>query len=112
MTPRAHTPKRNRRRQQACREVAALYPAIQFEEMIVDNTCMQLVSNPHHFDVMARSWAPPFSWAAPRTLCAPRPPRRPSSPAPARAAPHRPALRAADAPSLPPPNEKHTQPVH
>lgn len=32
--------------------MAKRYPTIQFEEMIVDNTCMQLVSKPHQFDVM------------------------------------------------------------
>ena len=36
----------------ACRRVAAKYPNIQYEEMIVDNTCMQLVSKPEQFDVM------------------------------------------------------------
>ncbi|XP_046543376.1 LOW QUALITY PROTEIN: isocitrate dehydrogenase [NAD] subunit beta, mitochondrial-like [Haliotis rubra] len=35
-----------------CEEVAALYPKIQFETMIIDNCCMQMVSNPHQFDVM------------------------------------------------------------
>jgi isocitrate dehydrogenase (NAD+) len=35
-----------------CREVAEKYPNITYEEMIVDNTCMQLVSNPNQFDVM------------------------------------------------------------
>ncbi|HVJ61566.1 MAG TPA: isocitrate dehydrogenase [Tahibacter sp.] len=34
------------------REVAAQYPEIQCQEMIVDNTCMQLVMNPHQFDVI------------------------------------------------------------
>ncbi|TAH46268.1 MAG: isocitrate dehydrogenase [Gammaproteobacteria bacterium] len=34
------------------REVAAEYPDIAFNEMIVDNTCMQLVMNPHQFDVI------------------------------------------------------------
>lgn len=34
------------------REVAAEYPDIIFNEMIVDNTCMQLVMNPHQFDVI------------------------------------------------------------
>jgi len=29
-----------------------MYPKIKFETMIVDNTCMQLVSNPQQFDVM------------------------------------------------------------
>jgi isocitrate dehydrogenase (NAD+) len=37
----------------ACvREVAELYPEIQYEELIVDNTCMQMVLNPEQFDVM------------------------------------------------------------
>jgi isocitrate dehydrogenase (NAD+) len=35
-----------------CREVAKNHPNIEFEEMIVDATCMRLVSNPEHFDVM------------------------------------------------------------
>merc|ERR1711936_393483 len=35
-----------------CKEVAALYPQVKFENMIVDNTTMQLVSNPQQFDVM------------------------------------------------------------
>lgn len=34
------------------REVAAEFPDIAFNEMIVDNTCMQLVMNPHQFDVI------------------------------------------------------------
>ena len=34
------------------REVAAEYPEIECNEMIVDNTCMQLVSRPQRFDVM------------------------------------------------------------
>merc|ERR1712004_105906 len=37
---------------ESCREVAKLYPKIEFEAMIVDNCCMQLVSNPYQFDVM------------------------------------------------------------
>uniref|UniRef100_A0A2K5Q9I2 Isocitric dehydrogenase subunit gamma n=1 Tax=Cebus imitator TaxID=2715852 RepID=A0A2K5Q9I2_CEBIM len=37
---------------QCCREVAAGYPQITFENMIVDNTTMQLVSRPQQFDVM------------------------------------------------------------
>lgn len=32
--------------------MAKLYPRTQFEKMIVDNTTMQLVSNPNQFDVM------------------------------------------------------------
>ncbi|XP_022669955.1 probable isocitrate dehydrogenase [NAD] subunit beta, mitochondrial isoform X2 [Varroa jacobsoni] len=35
-----------------CTEISQLYPNIKFEHMIVDNTCMQLVSNPHQFDVI------------------------------------------------------------
>merc|ERR1719419_1214755 len=35
-----------------CKEVAVLYPNIQFDQMIVDNTTMQLVSRPQQFDVM------------------------------------------------------------
>ncbi|RXK68648.1 isocitrate dehydrogenase [Stenotrophomonas sp. MA5] len=34
------------------REVAAQYPDIEFQEMIVDNTCMQLVMRPEQFDVI------------------------------------------------------------
>ena len=34
------------------RDVAKEYPTIAFNEMIVDNTCMQLVMNPHQFDVI------------------------------------------------------------
>ncbi len=29
-----------------------MYPSIEYQEMIVDNTCMQLVSKPEQFDVM------------------------------------------------------------
>lgn len=36
----------------SCEAMAKLYPRIHFEKMIVDNTTMQLVSNPHQFDVM------------------------------------------------------------
>lgn len=31
----------------SCEKIAKLYPRIQFEKMIVDNTTMQIVSNPH-----------------------------------------------------------------
>ena len=34
------------------REVAAEYPEIEFQEMIVDNACMQLVMRPEQFDVV------------------------------------------------------------
>lgn len=37
---------------ESCREIAAKYPEIQYEEIIVDNCCMQLVSRPEQFDVM------------------------------------------------------------
>lgn len=36
----------------SCEQMSKLYPRIEFEKMIVDNTTMQLVSNPHQFDVM------------------------------------------------------------
>eukprot|EP01103_Thecamoeba_quadrilineata_P002399 TRINITY_DN12361_c0_g1_i1.p1 TRINITY_DN12361_c0_g1~~TRINITY_DN12361_c0_g1_i1.p1 ORF type:complete len:369 (-),score=70.50 TRINITY_DN12361_c0_g1_i1:87-1193(-) len=36
----------------SCREVAKKYPNIQYEEMIIDNCCMQLVMRPTQFDVM------------------------------------------------------------
>ena len=34
------------------RQVAEDYPDIVFEDLIVDNTCMQLVTQPHQFDVI------------------------------------------------------------
>lgn len=34
------------------REVSKLYPSIEIDDMIIDNTCMQMVSNPHQFDVI------------------------------------------------------------
>jgi len=37
---------------ETCRDVAKLYPKIEFQSMIVDNTCMQLTANPQQFDVM------------------------------------------------------------
>jgi len=37
---------------QCCTEIAKDYPSIEFGSMIIDNTCMQLVSNPWQFDVM------------------------------------------------------------
>src|SRR5690606_11533944 len=36
----------------AARDVSREYSDIAFNEMIVDNTCMQLVMNPHQFDVI------------------------------------------------------------
>lgn len=35
------------------REIALEYPDIVSQDLIVDNTCMQLVSRPHRFDVLA-----------------------------------------------------------
>lgn len=35
-----------------CREVASKYPQIQYNELIVDNACMQLVMRPETFDVL------------------------------------------------------------
>jgi isocitrate dehydrogenase (NAD+) len=37
---------------QCFRRVAVNYPDIEHDEKIVDNTCMQLVMNPHQFDVL------------------------------------------------------------
>ncbi len=37
---------------ECCREAATRYPDIKYEELIVDNACMQLVSNPTQFDVL------------------------------------------------------------
>jgi len=37
---------------QCCKEVSELYPTIEYDEQIVDNTCQQLVINPQQFDVM------------------------------------------------------------
>ena len=34
------------------RKVALLYPDIEYREMIVDNTCMQLVMNPYQYDML------------------------------------------------------------
>ncbi|CAH0382504.1 unnamed protein product [Bemisia tabaci] len=36
----------------SCKEIAKLYPKIEFEQIIVDNCTMQIVSNPQQFDVM------------------------------------------------------------
>ncbi|EGR33924.1 hypothetical protein IMG5_030660 [Ichthyophthirius multifiliis] len=37
---------------EACREVSKKYPFIKYEEMIIDNCCMQMVKYPQQFDVM------------------------------------------------------------
>ncbi|KAL4630139.1 isocitrate dehydrogenase NAD subunit beta, mitochondrial-like [Arapaima gigas] len=37
---------------QSCAEVAQLYPRIKYENIIIDNCCMQLVQNPYQFDVL------------------------------------------------------------
>lgn len=36
----------------ACKEAAAEFPQVQFEEKIIDNMCMQLVNKPEQFDVI------------------------------------------------------------
>lgn len=36
----------------SCEEISKFYPQISFDSVIVDNCCMQLVSNPYQFDVM------------------------------------------------------------
>lgn len=35
-----------------CREQAEKFPHIEYQEVIVDNACMQLVKNPAQFDVL------------------------------------------------------------
>jgi isocitrate dehydrogenase (NAD+) len=35
-----------------CRAMAAAYPEVKYDEMIVDNTCMQLVLDPTRFDML------------------------------------------------------------
>jgi isocitrate dehydrogenase (NAD+) len=35
-----------------CREVASLYPEVEYTELIVDNACMQLVIRPETFDLL------------------------------------------------------------
>jgi len=35
-----------------CREQSENYPHIEYQEVIVDNACMQLVKNPSQFDVL------------------------------------------------------------
>ncbi|XP_059506769.1 isocitrate dehydrogenase [NAD] subunit beta, mitochondrial isoform X3 [Stegostoma tigrinum] len=37
---------------QCCKEMAELYPKIKYESVIIDNCCMQLVSNPYQYDVL------------------------------------------------------------
>ncbi|XP_015516288.2 isocitrate dehydrogenase [NAD] subunit gamma, mitochondrial [Neodiprion virginianus] len=37
---------------ETARQMAKNYPEIQHNDMIIDNTCMQLVSNPHQFDII------------------------------------------------------------
>lgn len=34
------------------RRIAKDYPEIKHDDMIIDNCCMQLVSNPHQFEVL------------------------------------------------------------
>lgn len=40
---------------QCAREVAARYPRIKYDEVIIDNLCMQLVMRPEQFDVLLAS---------------------------------------------------------
>ena len=44
---------------QECQKVAQDFPTVEFNSMIVDNTCMQLTGRPDQFDVMVRSPAQP-----------------------------------------------------
>ncbi|CAG2217678.1 IDH3 [Mytilus edulis] len=37
---------------ESCRKVACLYPDIEFNDMIIDNASMQMVSRPQQFDVL------------------------------------------------------------
>lgn len=37
---------------ECCREIKEKYPNIEYNEILVDNACMQLVQNPEKFDVM------------------------------------------------------------
>jgi len=37
---------------ETCINMSSNYPDVAFDHMIIDNCCMQLVSNPHQFDVM------------------------------------------------------------
>jgi isocitrate dehydrogenase (NAD+) len=37
---------------QVARQIAPLYPEIVYEEMLIDNLCMQLVQKPHLYDVL------------------------------------------------------------
>ncbi|KAL9671594.1 hypothetical protein QQ045_009164 [Rhodiola kirilowii] len=41
---------------ESCREITTKYPGIKYNEMIVDNTCIQLISRPEQFDVMLWRW--------------------------------------------------------
>ena len=44
---------------QECQKVAQDFPTVEFNSMIVDNTCMQLTGRPDQFDVMVRCPAEP-----------------------------------------------------
>lgn len=37
---------------ESCREVSARYPSIQYDEVLIDNTALQLVQHPGKLDVM------------------------------------------------------------
>ena len=42
---------------ESCREMSKKYPGIKYNEIIVDNCCMQLVAKPEQFDVMVTSFS-------------------------------------------------------
>ena len=46
------------------RKVAKLFPHIQFEDMIIDNMCMQMVWKPQQFDVVGQLRADCGLWIA------------------------------------------------
>lgn len=50
-----------------CREQAEHFPHIEYQEVIVDNACMQLVKNPAQFDVLVM----PNLYGQPLLLSAP-----------------------------------------
>jgi isocitrate dehydrogenase (NAD+) len=50
---------------QECQKVAQDFPTVEFNSMIVDNTCMQLTGRPDQFDVMVRIYKCPVVLDAP-----------------------------------------------
>ncbi len=47
---------------ESCQEAAKQFPQIGYEEVIVDNCMMQMVSKPQQFDVMVRACARAVWW--------------------------------------------------